>query len=230
MQITISKRSALIIAVAMLLVIPGVASATHIFTDVADGSTHAPGIEWVANAGVTAGCGDGSTYCPNDAVNRAQMATFMYRLSGNAPGIDPSVAAATAETADEATHAVTADDAATLEGRTLAEVLPVWALVDGDGTILQQSGGVEMASTTGAGGYYVDFNTDITGRAIITTPAYFDGVYAGSILASPCGGATAGATVCVVGGTNTPEHVFVWARNAANNGGLEQAFYIAALP
>ena len=64
LQITISKRAALIIAIALLLVIPGIAGATHIFTDVTDGSTHAPGITWVADAGVTSGCGDGSMYCP----------------------------------------------------------------------------------------------------------------------------------------------------------------------
>ena len=37
LQITISKRAALIIAIALLLVIPGIAGATHIFTDVTDG-------------------------------------------------------------------------------------------------------------------------------------------------------------------------------------------------
>ena len=91
LQLTISKRAALIIAVALIVAIPGVAGATHIFTDVLDTNVHADGIEWVAGVGVTAGCGDGSTYCPNDPVSRAQMGTFMHRLSGNAPGIDPSV-------------------------------------------------------------------------------------------------------------------------------------------
>ena len=109
LQITISKRAALIIGIALLLVIPGVATATHIFTDVVDGSTHAPGIEWVANAGVSTGCGDGSTYCPNDNVTRAQMGTFMCRLAGNC-GVAPSVDAATA------ISATSADDADTVDG------------------------------------------------------------------------------------------------------------------
>ena len=91
LQITISKRAALIIAVAVMLVIPGIAGATHLFTDVSDGGTHTPGITWVADVGVTTGCGDGSTYCPNDSVSRAQMGTFMYRLSGNDPATAPSV-------------------------------------------------------------------------------------------------------------------------------------------
>jgi hypothetical protein len=67
------------------------------FGDVVSGHPHADGIGWVADAGVTAGCGDGSNFCPNDGVTRAQMATFMHRLSGNAPGIAPSIDAATVE-------------------------------------------------------------------------------------------------------------------------------------
>ena len=96
LQITISKRAAFIVAVALLLVIPGIAGATHIFTDVVDGSTHAEGIEYVADVGVTSGCGDGSTYCPNDSVSRAQMGTFMCRLSGSC-GVAPSVDADTVD-------------------------------------------------------------------------------------------------------------------------------------
>ena len=102
LHVTISKRGAVMIALALALVIPGVAGATHVFDDVADGSTHAPGIEWVAGAGVTTGCGDGSVYCPDDPVTRAQMGTFMYRLSGNASGVSPSVNADTLDGLDAA--------------------------------------------------------------------------------------------------------------------------------
>ena len=97
LQITISKRAAVVIALALILVIPGVAGATHVFLDVGDGDTHAEGIEWMADAGVSVGCGDGTNYCPDDDVSRAQMGTFMYRLSGNDPATDPSVNAATLE-------------------------------------------------------------------------------------------------------------------------------------
>jgi hypothetical protein len=90
MTIRISQRSALVILVAVLLALPSIALGTHVFDDVSDGSTHAPGIEWLAGTGVTAGCG-GDDFCPGDPVTRAQMATFMHRLSGNAPGIAPSV-------------------------------------------------------------------------------------------------------------------------------------------
>jgi hypothetical protein len=40
LQITISKRAAVFIVLGLVLVIPGVAGATHIFTDVGDNSTH----------------------------------------------------------------------------------------------------------------------------------------------------------------------------------------------
>ena len=93
LEITISKRTALVSVIVLALLIPGVAGAAHVFTDVSDGNTHSPGIEWVAAAGVSTGCGDGTTYCPDDAVTRAQMGTFMCRLAGNC-GVAPSVNAA----------------------------------------------------------------------------------------------------------------------------------------
>ena len=70
-------------------------AASDRFGDVSTGHPHEPGIEFVADSGVSVGCGDGSNYCPEEAVTRAQMGTFMHRLSGNADGTDPSVDAAT---------------------------------------------------------------------------------------------------------------------------------------
>ena len=67
------------------------------FGDVAAGHPHEDGIGFVVDAGVTAGCGDGSDYCPSDEVTRDQMATFLHRLSGNAPNVTPSVDAATVQ-------------------------------------------------------------------------------------------------------------------------------------
>jgi len=39
-------------------------------------------IEALAAAGVTAGCGDGTNYCPNDPVTRAQLAAFLAKALG----------------------------------------------------------------------------------------------------------------------------------------------------
>lgn len=64
------------------------------FDDVPADQTHEDGIGWLVDHGVTIGCEPGA-YCPSDPVRRDQMATFLWRLSGNAPGVPPSVDAAT---------------------------------------------------------------------------------------------------------------------------------------
>jgi hypothetical protein len=52
-------------------------TATNWFTD-DNGSTHEPNINRIAAAGITVGCG-GKSYCPDGAVTRGQMATFLRR-------------------------------------------------------------------------------------------------------------------------------------------------------
>lgn len=84
------------IGVVLAVLIPTIAIAQASFPDVPPGYVHAPGIDWVADAGITAGCGGGD-YCPTNPVTRAQMATFLYRASGHAPGIAPSIDAATVQ-------------------------------------------------------------------------------------------------------------------------------------
>jgi len=60
------------------------------FDDVDPTGFHARFIERLAELGVTAGCGDGSGFCPDRTVSRAQAAVFLsraYRLpDGPAPG------------------------------------------------------------------------------------------------------------------------------------------------
>ena len=59
------------------------------FTDVDADSFHAPFIERMAELGVTAGCGDGTRFCPDRTVTRAQMAVFLTRAFSLVPGPDP---------------------------------------------------------------------------------------------------------------------------------------------
>jgi hypothetical protein len=92
-----STRRALagsVLAAAALVGSAGVAYAAFGFDDVNEGDTHAAGIQWLVDNGVTAGC-DADSYCPNQPVTRAQMATFMHRLSGHAAGVAASVDAET---------------------------------------------------------------------------------------------------------------------------------------
>ena len=60
------------------------------FDDVDASHPHAAFIERLAELGVTTGCRDGTVYCPDDTVTRAQMAVFLsraYKLAeGPAPG------------------------------------------------------------------------------------------------------------------------------------------------
>ncbi len=65
------------------------------FDDVPPGHTHEAGIEYLVDTGITQGC-DSDSYCPEDSLTRAQMATFLYRSSGNDPATSPSVNAAQA--------------------------------------------------------------------------------------------------------------------------------------
>ena len=59
------------------------------FEDVDPGSFHAPFIERMAELGVTSGCGDGSGFCPDRTVTRAQMAVFLSRAYTLPDGPDP---------------------------------------------------------------------------------------------------------------------------------------------
>ena len=61
------------------------------FGDVEDGRWFTDPIRWAAQTGVTTGCGDGSTFCPDAAVTRAEFATFLYRFDDGGHGIGAAV-------------------------------------------------------------------------------------------------------------------------------------------
>ena len=67
---------------------PPAVSATR-FSDVDPASFYAPFVERMAELGVTTGCGDGTRFCPDDSVTRAQMAVFLARAFGLEPGPVP---------------------------------------------------------------------------------------------------------------------------------------------
>lgn len=74
------KRIALVTAMlGAALLIPGVVYASHQFSDVPDDHTFHNDIEWLADNGITKGCG-GTNFCPEDSVSRGQMAAFMRRF------------------------------------------------------------------------------------------------------------------------------------------------------
>jgi peptidoglycan/xylan/chitin deacetylase (PgdA/CDA1 family) len=56
------------------------------FRDVAPSSPHAAAIGALHQAGITKGCDDGRSYCPNDRIRRDQMASLLQRALALPPG------------------------------------------------------------------------------------------------------------------------------------------------
>jgi hypothetical protein len=102
-------RLGVVLLVVVAVISPvAVMAAGGAFTD-DDTSIFEADIEWLADAGVTAGCNppDNDYFCPGDAVTRGQMAAFMRRLSANQV-VDAG--ALGGETADHFENAVWAND------------------------------------------------------------------------------------------------------------------------
>ena len=164
-----------LLAVAVLLAIPATALATHLFADVVDGGTHSAGIQFMKDSGVSAGCGDGTNYCPFDPVTREQMGTFMYRLSGTDPKTPPSVNAADAEllggkTPEEYTVRAGHGDAipAIVPDAITTLVASVQITAPADGGALHITGGASFAIDLNlAFGFLV---LDVNGDGICTAP------------------------------------------------------------
>ncbi len=99
------------------------------FTDVVQSSVHAPGINALAAAGITAGCSVSPLrYCPDESVTRAEMATFLARayvapinLTGTTPLIEVQINKRTPTIGEtvEIVATVTSDAAAPLPGARL---------------------------------------------------------------------------------------------------------------
>jgi hypothetical protein len=139
----IRRRTILLLLTVALLNVPAIAVATHIFEDVRDGSTHAAGIHYLAEAGITAGC-TATTYCANDSLTRAQMGSFLYRASGNAPGIAPSTNAATVSAAGVVTVQSSRNVDGSVNGHSVT--CPAGTVVVGGGGT-NNSGAFELIST-----------------------------------------------------------------------------------
>jgi hypothetical protein len=85
------RRALPIVLVTAAVVAPSAAYGAHVFGDVPEDSPHAAGIAYVDSKGITHGCDAQGNYCPSKPVGRDEMATFLYRASGNDPGTAPSV-------------------------------------------------------------------------------------------------------------------------------------------
>jgi hypothetical protein len=103
----------------------------------------------------------------------------------------------------------------------------LWAAVQSNGTIDQQSGGITVTAL-GSGSYVVDFGEDVSGRALMAT-----GVNARVIAdATLCNGGTGVGSDCSPDAPNDKKHVGVNTALAAAAPAIftNLPFYVAALP
>jgi hypothetical protein len=100
-----------------------------------------------------------------------------------------------------------------------------WALVDSDGTILDQSGGISLTVKTSSN-YYLDFGSNMAHKAIQVTIACLGLSCANgaNAVAWLCGGTPLGAT-CPEPGTDDQNHVAVFTSDA-DGVDHDEAFYV----
>ena len=118
-----------------------------------------------------------------------------------------------ASTATTATRADSAGNADALGGAPAGayESRAQWALVDKEGNILAQSGGITIDTKYAAGGlYYLGFGRSLADRPVSVVPHYGDGGLTGDASATVCGGSgVPGGFDCAVNGENDPNHLLV---------------------
>lgn len=78
---TTRRAAALAVAFTLVAALP-VAASTGVFHDVDEDDAHASSVEWMEQVGLTYGCGP-DRFCPDRAVSRAQLASFLQRLASS---------------------------------------------------------------------------------------------------------------------------------------------------
>lgn len=92
MTFTIRKIHLAIAILAVAVLAPATAFATHVFDDVPDAAFYADAVEWAADKNITQGTTP-TTFDPEAPVTRGQMVTFLKRYDDNVT--QPAAAAAT---------------------------------------------------------------------------------------------------------------------------------------
>lgn len=159
-----------------------------------------------------------------------------------APGLhvataDSAASATSAQTAgnsDTAVNAEHAADASTLQGAGLNSLQGrvQWALVRANGSILTQSGGIQVTGHPDPGVYYLDFGVPTSGKATLITNWYPESNLDVTAQTTACGSA-ADADSCNANGDpggnpNDGNHVFV--EISRGNTDENHGFYIALMP
>ncbi|MEM8706918.1 MAG: S-layer homology domain-containing protein, partial [Actinomycetota bacterium] len=184
-----------------------VATTDDPFTDNPAGTFYYEAVRWLVEAGITTGT-SATTYSPGNIVNRAQMATFLWRLAGEPlvgeagiNRIDPDETLVVDE--DEVTfETLNADGESTIEwdGEELPDVGDIVVMdvtdetpdaflgkvveVDGDVVVTEPA---VLEETMDEGNFETDIPLDPNGDATLQLQALFDDAFKG--LAQACGAA-----------------------------------------
>ena len=176
MTITLTKTKLALAVLAVAMLVPATALATHVFSDVPDGAFYADPVDWAFNNSITTGK-SATSFAPLDDVTRGESVTFLKRYDDNI--VQPALTTLTGDvatnTADVATNTA---DIATNTADIAANTI---GLFDSD---------AEFNSTTSLG--------DLGLSATVTIPAgRTGGVEIGYTAESACYGGVVGDW-CVV--------------------------------
>ncbi len=170
MTFTITKAKLGIAILAMALLVPATAWATHSFDDVADGAFYHDASAWAKANGITVGSGNcggtGNNFCGELGVTRGENITFAKRYDDFV--VQPALTTLTG-TAAANSAAIVANDV------DIAAMPTVYtAQVESDCGVRNQSGGLTV---TARGGFDyicdIDFPASIDACTAHVTPALF---------------------------------------------------------
>ncbi len=171
-KITKLRLGAAMLALAML--VPATAWATHVFSDVVDGAFYASSTEWAKTNNITTGSPAGSsTFKPLDGVTRGESVTFLKRYDDNI--VQPALTTLTGTAAANSAAIVGNDVDIAANTAGIASAPTVYtAQVNNDCTALNQSGGL-VFTIRPSFDYICDvvFPTDISACTWNITPALF---------------------------------------------------------
>jgi hypothetical protein len=115
-----------------------------------------------------------------------------------------------------------------LDGLDSTRIRARWAIVEANGTITAQSGGITLAAHAVSGEYYLNFGENLANNGIAVSQVWRSGAgFPGTALAAVC--ATASVT-CVQPGTNNNNTIYVQTNNAGNTNDEDHAFSVVVFP
>jgi hypothetical protein len=168
---------------------------------------------------------NGAVNSPKVADNSLTGTDINESTLGQVPSANSASTANTANTANTAANA----DALGGVGPSGYQRAAQWVLVQPNGTIAAQSGGITVTKAAFPGNYVVDFNNPTAGRLVIASSALANDIgFRGVVSAAPCTGgppeAYAGQTCA---GGNAPDKVEVFTDNPGETATQDHSFYVA---